>query len=87
MKKGLIYVIILAMIINSVSLPVHAGKYSKYSNIVTEIIEDACGFDSTEIYSFNTEAEAIAKITELEAEDIEEYGEAVREFSYYNINE
>jgi len=32
MKKGLIYVIILAMIINSVSLPVHAGKYSKYSN-------------------------------------------------------
>lgn len=55
--------------------------------IVTEIIEDACGFDSTEIDSFNTEAEAIAKITELEAEDIEEYGEAVREFSYYDINE
>lgn len=55
--------------------------------IVTEIIENACGFDSTEIDSFNTEAEAITKITELEAEDIEEYGEVVREFSYYNINE
>ena len=55
--------------------------------IVEEIIEDACGFDSTEIDSFNTKAEAIVKITELEAEDIEEYGEVVREFSYHNINE
>ena len=57
--------------------------------IVNEIIEDDCGFEfeSVKIDSFNTEAEAIAKITELETEDIEEYGEAVREFSYYNINE
>ena len=55
--------------------------------IVEEIIEDACGFDSVEIDSFDTEEEAIAKIAELETEDIEEYGEVVREFAYYNINE
>ena len=55
--------------------------------IVEEIIEDACGFDSVEIDSFDTEAEAIAKIAELEAEDIEEYGEVVNEYTYYNINE
>ena len=46
--------------------------------IVEEIIEDACGFDSVEIDSFDTEAEAIA---------IEEYGEVVGEYTYYNINE
>ena len=55
--------------------------------IVEEIIEDACGFDSVEIDSFDTEAEAIAKIAELEAEDSEEYGEVVNEYTYYNINE
>lgn len=55
--------------------------------IVNEIIEDAWGSDSVEIDSFDTEAEAIAKIAELEAEDIEEYGEVVNEYTYYNINE
>ena len=55
--------------------------------IVEEIIEDAWGSDSIEIGSFDTEAEAIAKIAELEAEDIEEYGEVVNEYTYYNINE
>ena len=55
--------------------------------IVEEIIEDACGFDSIEIGSFDTEVEATTKIAELETEDIEEYGEVVREFTYYNINE
>ena len=55
--------------------------------IVEEIIEDACGFDSVEIDSFDTEAEAIAKVAELEAENIKEYGEVVNEYTYYNINE
>ena len=55
--------------------------------VVNEIIEDAWGSDSVEIDSFDTEAEAIAKIAELEAEDIEEYGEVVNEYTYYNINE
>ena len=55
--------------------------------IVNEIIEDAWGSDSVEIDSFDTEAEAIAKIAELEAEDIAEYGEIVNEYTYYNINE
>ena len=55
--------------------------------IVEEIIEDACGFDSVEIGSFDTEEEALVKIAELEAEDIAEYGEIVDEYTYYNINE
>ena len=55
--------------------------------VVNEIIEDAWGSDSIEIDSFDTEAEAIAKIAELEAEDIAEYGEIVNEYTYYNINE
>lgn len=55
--------------------------------IVEEIIEDAWGSDSAEIDSFDTEAEAIAKVAELEAEDIKEYGEVVGKFTYYNINE
>ena len=55
--------------------------------VVNEIIEDAWGSDSVEIDSFDTEAEAIAKIAELEAEDIAEYGEIVNEYTYYNINE
>ena len=55
--------------------------------IVEEIIEDAWGSDSVEIDSFDTEEEALVKIAELEAEDIEEYGEVVNEYTYYNINE
>ena len=55
--------------------------------VVNEIIEDACGSDSVEIGSFDTEEEALVKIAELEAEDIEEYGEVVNEYTYYNINE
>ena len=55
--------------------------------VVNEIIEDAWGSDSIEIGSFDTEEEALVKIAELEAEDIEEYGEVVNEYTYYNINE
>ena len=55
--------------------------------VVNEIIEDACGSDSVEIGSFDTEEEALVKIAELAAEDIEEYGEVVNEYTYYNINE
>ena len=55
--------------------------------VVEMVTEDACGFDSIEIDSFDTEKEALTKIAELEAEDIEEYGEIVNEYTYYNINE
>lgn len=57
--------------------------------IVAKIIEDDDGFEfeSVGIDSFDTEEEAIARITELEAEDIEEYGKIVNEYTYYNINE
>lgn len=54
--------------------------------IVIEMVEDF-EFDPIEIDYFNTEVEAIAKITELEAGEIEEYGKVISEFSYYNINE
>jgi len=47
--------------------------------IVIENIEDACGFDSIEIASFETEKEAAAKI--------KEYGEVVGEYTYYNVME
>ena len=57
--------------------------------IVAKIIEDDCGFEfeSVGIDSFDTEEEAIARIAELEAKDIEEYGKIVNEYTYYNINE
>ena len=55
--------------------------------IVENIIENAWGTDSVEVDSFNTEEEALAKIAKLEAEDVEEYGEVVNEYTYYNINE
>lgn len=55
--------------------------------IVIENIEDACGFDSIEIASFETEKEAATKIKELESEEIKEYGEVVGEYTYYNVME
>ena len=55
--------------------------------IVIENIEDACGFDSIEIASFETEEEAVAKIKELESEEIKEYGEVIGEYTYYNVME
>lgn len=55
--------------------------------IVIENTENACGFDSIEIASFETEEEAKAKIKKLESEEIEEYGEVINEYTYYNIME
>ena len=55
--------------------------------IVFVTIDNAGGFEDIDLGSFETEEEAQAKVAELEAEDIEEYGEVVDYYAYYNINE